>query len=73
MCLDGPLGQVRWQIAGDSGQQVFGETREEALVLGITEESSSQHCVCIYFGMCIYILFDIKNAYMIRLLYAQFE
>ena len=34
VCLDGPLGQVRGQVAGDPRQQVFGETREEALVLG---------------------------------------
>ena len=48
-----------------------GDARE-ALVLGITEESSSQHCVCIYilniyiyiFGMYIYILIDINNAYI---------
>ena len=32
--LDGPLGQVAGEVAGDPGQQVFGQTREEALVLG---------------------------------------
>ena len=50
-----------------------GDARE-ALVLGITEESSSQHCVCIYIlniyiyiyleCIYIYILIDINNAYI---------